>query len=1069
MKKVLQLKYGGSLHMQWPPHYSRWSTTTLTLSLFFICLLFFKPASAQVKISGTVADTTGQTLIGVAVKVKSAAGGATTDVNGRFTVTAPNTNSVLIFTYIGYQTLEVPLNGQTTLNVRLQSSNATLQDVVVTGFGSQKKESVTGSISAVTSKDIERVHAGTTVSTTLAGKLPGLTFRMAEGRPGAGASIQIRNMGRPLYVIDGIQQDEGQFNNIAPNDIENISILKDASAAIYGVLGANGVVVVTTKKGSGETRINVDANYGMQNWTRFPKVVNNSYDYMLYRAEAEINRFGSTNITQSELDKYRIGTEPGYQSFDWRDYVLKSNNNAPLSTVNVNFTGGSDKFNYYVSATNFYQNSQLGKEYEFKRNNIQSNVSAKVANGLKVSLNINGRIETRENPGVPGGDDYFLARFAVLRNKPTERPYANDNPDYLNTISNNESNYAFLNKKTSGTYRSDWRVIQTNFNAEYQIPGIKGLIAKGVYSYYYADNLVNNHEYTYDTYTYQPNNGTYLRTGGSNNPWREREQIKNINTTAQLQLNYNNTFGKHTVGGLLVAERLELHNLRNWLHAIPTSNNLPLIYFQTVDTYDDSDNTDRRVGYIARFNYSYDNRYYAEFSGRRDASYLFAPDQRVGYFPGGSVGWRITQEPFMKSLLGNSNILSDLKFRASYGVLGDYRNPYDSNSTVVPPFAFLPGYNYNSGSAVLGGNVIVGASDKGTLIRTLSWTKSKIFDVGADFAFLNNRLTGTVDYFYRKRTGLPAARIDRLVPSELGYGLPAENLESDAQYGEELALNYNGNIGKLRFNVGGNIAYTRSKTVDRYNPTYFNSWDKYRNSQENRFRNIDWGQQVIGQFESQEQINNYPVNIDGKGNSSLIPGDLIYKDQNGDGKIDGYDERPIGFGYGQQPNINFGFTLGASYKNIDFRADFSGASGYTWFQNWETRWAFQNDGNLNSIFEDRWHRANPFDVNSAWIPGKYPANRYNPGTSHSNYDRNSTYWLHNITYLRARTIEIGYSLPASILTKVHIRRARVYVNGYNMFSFDNMKQYSLDPETIDDNGLQFPQSRVLSFGVNLSF
>ncbi len=1069
MKKVLQLKYGGSLHMQWPPHYSRWSTTTLTLSLFFICLLFFKPASAQVKISGTVADTTGQTLIGVAVKVKSAAGGATTDVNGRFTVTAPNTNSVLIFTYIGYQTLEVPLNGQTTLNVRLQSSNATLQDVVVTGFGSQKKESVTGSISAVTSKDIERVHAGTTVSTTLAGKLPGLTFRMAEGRPGAGASIQIRNMGRPLYVIDGIQQDEGQFNNIAPNDIENISILKDASAAIYGVLGANGVVVVTTKKGSGETRINVDANYGMQNWTRFPKVVNNSYDYMLYRAEAEINRFGSTNITQSELDKYRIGTEPGYQSFDWRDYVLKSNNNAPLSTVNVNFTGGSDKFNYYVSATNFYQNSQLGKEYEFKRNNIQSNVSAKVANGLKVSLNINGRIETRENPGVPGGDDYFLARFAVLRNKPTERPYANDNPDYLNTISNNESNYAFLNKKTSGTYRSDWRVIQTNFNAEYQIPGIKGLIAKGVYSYYYADNLVNNHEYTYDTYTYQPNNGTYLRTGGSNNPWREREQIKNINTTAQLQLNYNNTFGKHTVGGLLVAERLELHNLRNWLHAIPTSNNLPLIYFQTVDTYDDSDNTDRRVGYIARFNYSYDNRYYAEFSGRRDASYLFAPDQRVGYFPGGSVGWRITQEPFMKSLLGNSNILSDLKFRASYGVLGDYRNPYDSNSTVVPPFAFLPGYNYNSGSAVLGGNVIVGASDKGTLIRTLSWTKSKIFDVGADFAFLNNRLTGTVDYFYRKRTGLPAARIDRLVPSELGYGLPAENLESDAQYGEELALSYNGNIGKLRFNVGGNIAYTRSKTVDRYNPTYFNSWDKYRNSQENRFRNIDWGQQVIGQFESQEQINNYPVNIDGKGNSSLIPGDLIYKDQNGDGKIDGYDERPIGFGYGQQPNINFGFTLGASYKNIDFRADFSGASGYTWFQNWETRWAFQNDGNLNSIFEDRWHRANPFDVNSAWIPGKYPANRYNPGTSHSNYDRNSTYWLHNITYLRARTIEIGYSLPASILTKVHIRRARVYVNGYNMFSFDNMKQYSLDPETIDDNGLQFPQSRVLSFGVNLSF
>ncbi|MBS7562793.1 TonB-dependent receptor [Mucilaginibacter sp. Bleaf8] len=1055
--------------MQWPPNTIRWSKTLMFFFLLVACLAFTKQAAAQVKVSGTVVDTTGQVLIGVAVKVKSGSGGATTDINGKFTITVPSNNSVLTFSYVGFDAQSVPLNGQTNITVRLRSSNSTLQDVVVTGFGSQKKESVTGSISSVTSKDIERVHAGATVSTTLAGKLPGVTFRMAEGRPGSGASIQIRNMGRPLYVIDGIQQDEGQFNNLASNDIENISVLKDASAAIYGVLGANGVVVVTTKKGSGETRINVDANYGMQNWTRFPHVVNNSYDYMRYRAEAEINRFGSTNITQAELDKYRVGTERGYQSFDWREYVLNSNNNAPLSTINVNFTGGSDKFNYYVSATSFYQNSQLGKEYEFKRNNIQSNISAKVANGLKVSLNINGRIESRENPGVPGGDDYFLARFAVLRNKPTERPYANDNPEYLNTISNNESNYAFLNKKTSGVYRSDWRVVQTNFNAEYQIPGIKGLVAKGVYSYYYADNLVNNHEYTYDTYTYQPNTNTYLRTGGSNNPWREREQVKNINTTAQLQLVYNNSFGKHTIGGLLVAERMELHNLRNWLHAIPVSNNLPLIYFANIDTYDDTDNTDRRAGYIARFNYNYANKYYLELSGRRDASYLFAPDQRAGYFPGGSVGWRITEENFVKNFLGDKNTLSDLKLRASYGVLGDYRRPYDANVTVVDPFKFLPGYNYNQGSAVLNGNNIVGSRDQGPLVTLLSWTKSRIFDIGADFALFNNNLTGTVDYFYRKRTGLPKGRVDRLVPSELGYGLPDENLESDAQYGEELSLNYNGTIGKVRFNVGGNIGYTRARTIDRYNPTYFNSWDKYRNSEENRFRNIDWGQEVIGQFTSQEQINNYPVNIDGKGNSSLIPGDLIYKDQNGDGKIDGYDDRPIGFGYGQQPNINFGFTIGGTYKNVDFRADFSGASGYTWFQNWETRWAFQNDGNLNTIFEDRWHRADPFDVNSEWVPGKYPANRYNPGTSHSNYNRNSTYWLHNITYLRARTIEIGYSLPAKLLTKVRIKRARFYVNGYNMFSFDNMKDYSLDPETIDDNGLQFPQSRVLNFGVNLTF
>jgi TonB-dependent SusC/RagA subfamily outer membrane receptor len=253
------------------------------------------------------------------------------------------------------------------------------------------------------------------VSTGLAGKIPGVTFRMSEGRPGASASIQIRNMGSPLYVIDGIQQDEGQFNNLAPNDVESITVLKDGSAAIYGVRAANGVVVVTTKKGSGDARINIDAYTGYQNWYRFPDVLTTSYDYMRYKAEAEINSNGSTSITQAELDKYKAGTDPAYRSFNWRDYVLKSNNNAPQNSVNANFTGGTDKVAYYVSATNLYQNSQLGKEYKFNRSNIQSNVSVKVAAGLKVSLNINGRIETRENPGVPGGDDYFLAQVCGIK------------------------------------------------------------------------------------------------------------------------------------------------------------------------------------------------------------------------------------------------------------------------------------------------------------------------------------------------------------------------------------------------------------------------------------------------------------------------------------------------------------------------------------------------------------------------------------------------------------------------------------------------------------------------------
>jgi TonB-dependent SusC/RagA subfamily outer membrane receptor len=272
------------------------------------------------------------------------------------------------------------------------------------------------------------VHGGSTVSTGLAGKLPGVTFRMPDGRPGASATIQIRNMGTPLYVIDGIQQDEGQFNNLAPNDIESITVLKDASAAIYGVRAANGVVVVTTKRGaSGRNNISVNAYAGWQDWFRFPDVVKNSGDYLTYVADAQVNSniFNGdptkrTNITKDQLDKAKAGTDPAYRSFDWRKYVLAKP--APQNSVNVNINGGTDKVNYYVSATNLFQNSMLGSEYKFNRTNIQSNVSAKIANGLKVGVDINGRIESRENPGVPGGDDYFLARQAILRNTPLERP-----------------------------------------------------------------------------------------------------------------------------------------------------------------------------------------------------------------------------------------------------------------------------------------------------------------------------------------------------------------------------------------------------------------------------------------------------------------------------------------------------------------------------------------------------------------------------------------------------------------------------------------------------------------------
>ncbi|RXF72449.1 TonB-dependent receptor [Arcticibacter tournemirensis] len=1035
----------------------------------FILLVFFLSCFSQfvlaqtIAVSGKVTDEKGESLIGVSVRLKGTRTATSTNARGEYSLSLPNGSGSLVFTYIGFSTKEVPVNNRTSVNVTLTSSESALEEVVVVGYGTQKKESVTGAISSVTSKDLDRVHGGSTVSSGLAGKLPGVSFRMADGRPGASANIQIRNLGNPLYVIDGIQQDAGQFNNISPTDIESISVLKDASAAIYGVRAANGVVVVTTKRGKTGTRnsVSLDAYTGWQNWSRFPETVNSSYDYMLSKADAEMNSLShSTNITLAELEKYRQGTEYGYQSFNWKDFIVQGN--APLTSVNLNATGGSDKINYYLSATRLDQQSVLGREFTFDRSNIQSNVDAKIAESLKVGVQINGRIETRDNPGVPGGDDYWQPRFAILRNLPTERPFANDNPAYINDIGHNETNWGYLNKELAGYWREEWRVLQTNFNVDYQVPWVKGLSARGVYSYYIADKVMNGHEYTYETYTYNPADDTYRVTGGSTNPWRERGTEKKITNTYQAQLNYNNTFGKHTVGATFATDWIEKTELNTWVHAVPATNVLPLIYFTTMDRYDDGSLEEARIGYIGRLNYSYSNKYYFEVSGRRDASWKFAPGKRVGYFPSVSAGWRVTEEDFAKKILGDDGILNDLKFRASYGIMGD-------DDIGIGAYDYLPGYNYgNVGTVVLSGNAIITARDKGIPVDQISWFKSRMFDVGADFSLLNNKVTGVLDYFYRKRTGLRGRKYDELVPSEIGYTLPEENVNSDAVTGYEAALNYQGNSGDLKYTVGVNFSFARPKSLNTYKPLWGNSLEHYRTSVEDRWSNIMWGYETAGQFQSQEEINSYPVNIDGKGNSTLLPGDLIYKDQNGDGRIDGYDERPIGYTPDRNPVINYGLSFTLGWKSIDFSADFSGGSLYTFTQNWEMRWPFQNNGALlKQFYEDRWHRADPFDVNSQWIPGTYPALRYNDG-DHSNYNRLSTFWTTNVWYLRARTIELGYTLPKEWIQKVKIQRARLYVNCYNLFSIDNMKKVGVEPEIIDPNGLQYPQNRFVNLGVNLS-
>lgn len=488
--------------------------------------------AVAIAVTGKITGDNGDPLPGVSIGLKGTTLGTVTDADGNFNLNVPDgqENGTLVVSYIGFVTQEVQIANRSSIDIRLKTDTKALEEVVVVGYGTQTKESITGAVSGVTSKDLEAVHVST-VSAALAGKIPGVSFRMADGRPGASANVQIRNMGNPLFVIDGVQQDGGQFNNLSPNDIESITVLKDASAAIYGSRAANGVVIVTTKRGktgSGNT-VSVDAYTGWQNWSRFPETVN-AYEWMAGKADADMNQRGSTDITPAELEKWRAGTEPGYQSFDWYNFIIQPN--SPLTSINVSATGGSDKINYYLSVTRLDQNSVLSREFTFGRTNIQSNIGAQITDRLKIGVQINGRIETRDNPGVPGGDDYWQPRFALFRNRPTERPFANDNPAYVNDIGHNETNWGILNKDMSGYWTENWRVLQANFDAEYELP-IKGLTAKGMYSYYLADRLMNGHEYTYDAYTYNAQTDEYIRTGGSTNPWRERGTHKVFGTTLQ--------------------------------------------------------------------------------------------------------------------------------------------------------------------------------------------------------------------------------------------------------------------------------------------------------------------------------------------------------------------------------------------------------------------------------------------------------------------------------------------------------------------------------------------------------
>jgi TonB-linked SusC/RagA family outer membrane protein len=1046
----------------------------IRFALLCFILLFLSASvfAQQITVTGKVSR--GDTAIaGATVAVRNTNTATVTNNQGMYSISALP-NAVLVISSVGFETQEIPVANRTSINFDLKALSQQLEDVIVVGYGTQRRGNITGAVANIKSEDLMRTPSSTT-STALVGRVAGITARQATGRPGQGTSIQIRNLGTPLYVIDGVPQSEGQFNNISTEDIESISILKDGAAALYGFRASNGVVLVTTKKGRGgeKGKLSVNTYYQLQNYTRYLSA-SDAYTHMRASAEAQQNNNtfpngggingGLVGITPAELEKWRQGTDSGYLSTNYRDYILRKN--APQRYINVNASGGTDRMNYYVSLGGLTQEG-LVKEFDFKRYNFQANVEGTIIKGVKFGTQLNGRIEGRYNPAsTTNADAYDNPFLAILTTWPMERIYANDNPNYINgDVHRRDRNPANFRRNVVGTQENVWNNFGSIFYTTFELPF--GFSAKLTYSYNYKQNKNEIFRKNFDNYIYDKATGEYkvVATQALLRRFKSRQEIKESFVAAQL--NYNKQFGGHTVSGTGVYEYATSTDEFVSITSLPGTNYLPIIRTQDVTEIGNTYNETKRGSVIGRFNYDYRRRYLLELLGRYDGNYIYPPGKRWGLFPGITGGWVVSEEDFYGDKL--QRVMNYVKLRASWGRTG--------LQIGVGNFDYLLGGNFPSGTYILdpgGTTVLNGVGIRGLPITNITWAESVIKNIGMQLGFFNNKLTAEFDAFYRDVTGIPAQKDDVVVPVEVGYILPFENLNSERTQGIEGTITYANKAGQVGYSVSGNATLARRKIMDRYKPRFGNSWDQYRNQTDHRWANINWGYQVIGQFQSVEEIKNYPINNDGASNTTLLPGDLKFKDVNGDGVITSLDERPIGYGGndggtfgGDNPYMSFGLSTGANWKGFSLNMDWVGATLQSYYRIFESVVPFQATHNgPEYLFNDRWHRADLYDNNSEWVPGKYPAiRRIN---NHINYTRRSDFWIKNISYLRLRNVELVYNLPKHIVSKAHLSGVKVYVSGTNILTFDNMKDIELDPEIGQSNGLVYPNIKLYTFGINLT-
>lgn len=1056
--------------------------TVLSVLFLAICL---NPGSVWAQgrsVSGSVKDVGGNPIIGAGVLLKGTDSGTTTDLDGNYTLSVPDAGNVTItFSSLGYRERSVLISGsQSVLNVVLDEDMTTLNDVVVVAYGTQKRASLTGAISSVSSQALKETRSENVVN-MLAGKMAGVRVVQTSGEPGSfSSSINIRGLGQPLVIIDGVPRDN--MERLDANEIESISTLKDASAAIYGMRASNGVILITTKKGkAGASHIEYEGYAGFSTPINTPDGLN-AWQFMEITNENNIMRGsmapGSFVYSLEEIEKYRSGQKVGTEW--WR---INNNNYSPQTSHTVSMSGGNEKIQYF---SNFAYLSQQGVfstgDLNYERFNLRSNISAKVTDNLKAEVLINGMMDTKNSPYY---ETEIFYRTAWVE-KPVDAAYANYTKPYMQNIAQGYNPLAITDSDVVGYKRNRQRLIQVTGTLTYDFPWIEGLQAKASYSYDYTNWEFKELKRSYTLYTYNIDSNEFVPSvyGGKDdepdlNSIKRGTQFSQ-NNLLQASLSYNHDFGKHHVSALALYEQQTtdmdnfyamryiqmntLGELSNGISDGQVGSMNSSYYTSGVRAADQSGLWKiASKSLVGRINYDWSERYYLEAAFRYDGSSKFYKGHQWGFFPSVSAGWRISEEPFVKGL--NLSFLDNLKLRASYGESGD-----DSTAN----FQYIEGYEYGPGS-IDWWPVLWNGKDQ-NLVRPLStpnenltWIRTKTANIGLDGNFWNGLLGFEIDFFQRYRSGKPATK-NVTIPDWLGQSLAQENLNSDRTRGFDLTLRHQNRIGEFQYGISGNIAFSRR--MNRYveHTDYGTQYLNWRNNSANRYTDIWWGYDYAGQFKDLYEIWNAPI-MDKLGNAQLKPGDYSYEDWNGDGVIDENDLHPIKFGAQTTPVLYYGLTFDFSWKGIDLTAVFQGGAFNNVKYDWYLSTPFIYDKNGPDFFYDRWHMedasADPLDPRTKWIAGYLPTTSQGSSAMGLNTSTSSAS-LHDASYIRLKSLELGYTFPERWVKKINASSFRVFANAYNLLTITGIKY--LDPEHPSSGyGTTYPLICTVNFGVNIKF